>query len=67
MSILKEIYDGWKNYAFPNPSIEEMAKKRVIICVECPKLRPNKVCSSCGCYIPAKTRSPRSRCPLRKW
>lgn len=67
MSLLEEIYSGWKNYAFPNPRIEEIAKKRAAICVDCPKLKPNKVCGSCGCYIPAKTRSPRSRCPLSKW
>lgn len=67
MSLLEEIYQGWKNYAFPNAIIEEKAKKRVAICVSCPKLKPNKVCGSCGCYIPAKTRSPRSKCPLGKW
>lgn len=67
MSLLEEIYCGWKNYVFPNKDIEELAKKRVVICVDCPKLKLNKICSSCGCYIPSKTRSPRSRCPLNKW
>lgn len=67
MSLLDEIYQGWKNYAFPNPIVEAMAKKRALICVNCLKMRPNKVCSHCGCYIPAKTRSPKSKCPLGKW
>lgn len=67
MSKLDEIYQGWKNYIFPSPAMEKLAKKRVAICVSCPKLKSNNVCASCGCYIPAKTRSPRSRCPLRKW
>lgn len=67
MSLLDEIYSGWKNYMFPNPEIEEKAKKKAAICVSCPKIKPNKFCSVCGCYIPAKTRSPRSKCPLNKW
>jgi hypothetical protein len=67
MSLLEEIYNGWKNYLFPNLQIEELAKKRAVICVNCPKLKSNKVCSICGCYIPAKVRSPRSKCPIKKW
>lgn len=67
MSRLDDIYQGWKNYIFPNPAIEKAAKKRASICVTCPKLKLNNVCASCGCYIPAKTRSVNSRCPLGKW
>ena len=69
MSVLSEIYNGWKNYVFPNPQIEELAKKRIAICVnnECGKFKPNKSCTMCGCYMPAKVRSLRSKCPLKKW
>ena len=67
MGKLSEIYAGWKNYTFKNPQVEEQAKERAKICVACPKLRRNNTCAICGCYIPAKTRSVRSRCPLRKW
>jgi len=69
MTILQEIYDGWKNYVFPNPQIEQQAKKRIEICVsnECGKFRTNKFCAMCGCYMPAKVRSPRSKCKLNKW
>ena len=67
MSRLAEIYDGWKNYAFKTPAIEEKAKKRAAICVDCKKLKKNNTCAICGCYIPAKVRSSRSRCPLRLW
>lgn len=69
MSQLAEIYAGWKNYVFPNPQIEELAKKRIAICVgnECKKFRPNKTCALCGCYMPAKVRSPKSRCAIKKW
>jgi len=67
MSRLSEIFDGWKNYAFPNPSIEELAKERIEICVDCDKLKKNNTCKLCGCYMPAKVRSPKSKCNLNKW
>jgi len=66
---LLEIYEGWKNLIFPSPEIEEIAKKRIAICVQndCKKLRANNSCALCGCYMPAKVRSPQSRCMLKKW
>ena len=69
MSRLSEIYDGWKNYVFPNPQVEEEAKKRMAICVknDCGKLRPNNTCALCGCFMPAKVRSIKSHCVLKKW
>ena len=69
MSVLLEIYEGWKNFTFPNPAIEEEAKRRIAICVtnECGKFKTNKYCALCGCYMPAKVRSPKSRCKIRKW
>lgn len=69
MSRLSEIYDGWKNYVFQNPQIEELAKERMAICVknDCKKLKPNNVCALCGCYMPAKVRSPKSKCLMKFW
>ena len=67
MSRLSEIYDGWKNYAFPNQQVETMAKERIAICVKCDKLKKNNSCSLCGCYMPAKVRSPKSHCRIKKW
>lgn len=67
MSRLSEIYEGWKNFTFPNPQVEEIAKKRMTICVECVKLKKNNTCSLCGCYMPAKVRSTKSKCRLKKW
>ena len=64
---LNEIYRGWKNYIIPNPRVEEIAKKRARICVNCSKITKKNICNVCGCYIPAKTRSEKSRCPLNKW
>ena len=54
---------------FPNPEIEKIAKERIAICVEnkCGKFRPNNTCALCGCFMPAKVRSPKSTCKLKKW
>jgi len=69
MSKLEEIYSGWKNYIFPNPQIEKIAKERIAICVknDCAKFRSNNSCAICGCYMPAKVRSEKSHCPIKKW
>lgn len=67
MSLLNEIYSGWKNYAFKSPEIEKIAKDRVLICVSCVNVRRNKTCRICGCFIPAKARSMKSKCPLKHW
>lgn len=67
MSQLQEIYEGWKNYLFENPKVEKIAKKRIEICVNCEKFKTNHCCDICGCFMPAKTRSMSSKCPLSKW
>jgi hypothetical protein len=69
MSQLTEIYDGWKNLIFLNPEVEAEAKRRIEICVnnECGKFTTKKTCSLCGCFMPAKVRSPKSKCKINKW
>jgi hypothetical protein len=67
MSRLLEIYEGWKNYTFPNAEVEKQAKERMKICIDCKMIKKNNVCMMCGCYMPAKVRSPKSSCKLKKW
>lgn len=70
MSQLSEIFEGWKNLTFPLSSkTEELAKKRITICVsnDCKKFKENKTCAMCGCYMPAKVRSRRSKCLKGLW
>ena len=67
MSRLSEIYEGWKNFTFQNPAVEVEAKKRMAICVECPQLTSRNKCRLCGCYMPAKVRSTKSKCRIKKW
>jgi hypothetical protein len=67
MNKLEEIITGWKNYVFPNKEVEELAKERIKICLNCSKLTDRNFCSICHCYMPAKVRSYRSSCPIKKW
>jgi recombinational DNA repair protein RecR len=67
MSKLSEIYEGWKNFTFPNPKIEAEAKRRIEICIVCDKLTKRNTCKLCGCYMLAKVRSPKAHCILKKW
>jgi predicted RNA-binding Zn-ribbon protein involved in translation (DUF1610 family) len=64
--MIREIIDGWKNYVFKNPLVEEEAKRRVEICASCEhskKVLGNPVCTLCGCPLAMKTRSSKSECP----
>lgn len=63
---LKSIYEGWKYLIWPNPEIEKIAKKRADICSNCNWSKMN-VCRQCGCYISAKVRSEKEKCPIDKW
>jgi len=67
MSRLSEIYEGWKNFTFQNPKVEAEAKRRMEICVKCKELNSKNYCKLCGCYMPAKVRSPKSHCRVEKW
>jgi len=67
MSQLTEIFEGWKNFTFQNPAVEAEAKRRMAICIDCKRLKKNNVCSLCGCYMPAKVRSSKSKCKINKW
>ena len=70
---IPEIAAGWKNLVLPNSRTEEMALKRLEICMPCehnsstPTLSLTSTCKACGCVLEAKSRSPKSICPLNKW
>jgi len=40
---------------------------RLAACASCDKLRSNRTCASCGCFVDAKARFRSQGCPLRKW
>lgn len=37
----KEIVNGYTNYAFPTPTIKQLADERARICSSCPHIEPN--------------------------
>lgn len=39
---LRAIHQGWKNYIWKSPTIEELAKERATICAQCPHFIKNK-------------------------
>ena len=65
---LGEIINGWGNWVFKSPEVEEIAKERAAICAGCPSIKGN-TCGECGCPLFAKTRSMKetNECPLKKW
>jgi len=74
MSKITEILTGWKNLIWENKEVEELAKKRLEICVECPKrsdypgdMKFTSYCTACGCTLQSKMRSPNSHCPDKNW
>lgn len=62
-----QFYEGWKNYSFPNKETEFLSNKRMKICKQCEYFTPKGRCRKCGCFMVAKSRSKRARCPLRLW
>jgi len=68
VGIFEEIISGWAHLAFKNDEVvEEEAKRRIKFCVDCPQFSGRKSCNICGCYMPAKTRSKNSHCPMKLW
>jgi hypothetical protein len=80
---LKAIVSGFKNYAFLNKEVEELAIKRAMVCAVCPlavetmlkqilpddsiKTIEGLKCSDCGCILSAKVRQRIESCPQNKW
>lgn len=51
-----------------NHTTEEIAKTRMDICNECPRLvKLTKQCKECGCFMNLKTKLTHAKCPLGKW
>jgi hypothetical protein len=47
---------------------EELRQSRLKICKSCENFVTKiKICSKCGCYVPAKVTFAESHCPEMKW
>jgi len=80
---LSGIYNGWKNYLFPNQKVEKLAKGRALICAQCPdavygtyeklmkdwtlKEVKGMKCNQCGCPLSTKLRNVDEQCPKGLW
>ena len=65
---IKRVIIGWWNVITKNETAE--AKRRYEICMNCDKktkIGNQWVCSSCGCFLRAKSRSPEEKCDYNKW
>lgn len=66
MSRLSEITEGWSKLIFKDKHTEQVAHARAAICSSCPEIN-GKTCSKCGCFLSAKVRSMKSKCPINNW
>ena len=73
MSLLKDLWktsgqikEGLQNFLITKETIEEISRKRMEICNNCPSKRTN-TCGECGCVLALKTRCMSCECPLMKW
>lgn len=77
---MKQIAEGWKNVVVKNTHAEDVASKRLQICLSCPShsvnakktgtyksARVDDHCIECGCPLISKTRCLSCDCPLKKW
>lgn len=64
---INEIISGWFNYLIGYNDINGIDKLRLNICNKCDKLRKDNTCEICGCYMPAKVKSKKSKCDLNNW
>lgn len=63
---VNNILDGFSHLIFKDEESELLAKERMAICREC-KYYKNKRCKICGCFISAKVRAKKSKCPKKLW
>ncbi len=69
---LKEIANGFTNLAKDvfgklDDDVKYSAQKRYAICDKCKHKTKTNRCNLCGCFLPAKTKSMDSSCPIGLW
>ena len=74
INIIKGLWNNW----YPDEEINKLAEERLSKCLKpegvydhCRHYNPTAVlgvkCDGCGCYLKYKSKSPNSKCPLKKW
>lgn len=50
------------------PASAQLVEERLAICNGCEvQNKPLKICTACGCFLPAKTKLLNSACPMELW
>ena len=58
----------WDVFDLSKDVTEDVQKKRMGICLECPELiKSTKQCKQCGCFMQLKTGLSNAECPIGKW
>ncbi len=79
---ISNVMKGWGKH-LTGAALTDKEKERAKICEACPFKRYSKsiahfdgddiieikgmLCDKCKCYLPAKIRVPKEKCPLNKW
>lgn len=61
------IMAGWSKLLFRDPDVERVAIPRAEKCARCDNANDSNWCAICNCYIPAKVRSLKEKCPIDEW
>jgi len=64
MQALREKLTEVKEDIIADKSISDT---RIAICNSCEFLLITRNCAKCGCFVDAKTKVLKTKCPLRKW
>lgn len=67
-----EIVNGFKNLIkskllLTSKEENELFQLRMNVCDLCKYKSEEQICNKCGCYLPAKTKSSKSKCPINLW
>lgn len=79
---LKNIIEGYRKLKTKDKKVIWLADRRMRQCLSCKLFTDNQTCNSklsgphiktgnittgCGCFMPAKTKLLKAKCPLGKW
>jgi len=67
VNIVLRFLKSFINWAKVGFKRTKFSKQRMAICESCPKMKENKICGVCGCFLPIKTLWVTESCPEDKW
>jgi len=65
---MTNLVDKLKNQVALRFVSSEVGDERIAICNSCEEYNKTlDICKKCGCYMPAKSKLAKAKCPLNKW